>query len=169
MHDYDHKIRRVPEHVSSFEHLRPHAISISEITHSSHPADDYHDISTWLWDTTFEKLLALSDVDIRCGSKIASLFVEAGLTDIKIRRYMVPYSRWEGLTTEEKEIADYLETFVRDLVPVATRKAGENAGSEYSLEVEAAIDDARKYYEGYQGGRNFLWMYVVCGRKPEQL
>ncbi|KAF9729345.1 methyltransferase domain-containing protein [Paraphaeosphaeria minitans] len=112
-------------------------------------------------------LLALNDVDLYCGANIPSLFAEAGLTDIRITRYMVPYSRWEGLTREEKEMADYLETFVRDLIPVAIRKAGENAGPGHREEVEDAVRDAKKYHEAFDGGRNFLWMYVVCGWKPE--
>ncbi len=169
MHDFDHSLRHVPAHVSSLEHLRPHSITISEIANSSHPADIYHHHAPWLWDATFDKLLSLKDVDIRCGSHIPSLFAEAGLTDIMIRRYMVPYSRWEGLTREEKEFADYLETFIRDLVPVAIRKAGENAGSQYALEAEEAVADARRYHQAYEGGRDFLWMYVICGRKPEQM
>lgn len=167
MHDFDLMIRHVPENVSSLVHLRPHSMTISEDVNSSHRTDAYQHLSTWHWDTIFENLLALKGVDIRCGSKIASLFAAAGLTDIRIRRDMVPYSRWEGLTPEEKEFADYLETFVRDLVPVAIRKAGESAGPEFALEAKAAIEDARKYYEAYEGGRDFLWMYVVCGRKPK--
>ncbi|KAF2450248.1 hypothetical protein P171DRAFT_402538 [Karstenula rhodostoma CBS 690.94] len=112
-------------------------------------------------------LLALKDVDLYCGVHIASLFAEAGLTDIRVTRYLVPYSRWEGLTREEKEMADYLETVVRDIIPIAIRKAGENAGPEYGREVDEAVTDARKYLEAYDGGRDFLWLYVVCGRKPE--
>ncbi|KAJ8112650.1 hypothetical protein OPT61_g5022 [Boeremia exigua] len=167
MHDFSQAVRRVPAHVSSLEHLRPHSITIPEIANSSHPADAYHDPSPWLWEVTFEKLLALKGVDTHCGSKIPSLFAEAGLTDIRIRRYMVPYSRWEGLTKEEKDMADYLETFIRDLVPVAIRKAGQNAGPEYAQEAEEAIADTKRYHEAYEGGRDFLWMYVVCGRKAE--
>lgn len=167
MHDYDHRLRRVPKHVSSFEHLRPHSITVPEIVHSSHRTDAYHQPSPWLWDTVLGKLLALKNVDVRCGSKIPSLFAEAGLVEIKITRYMMPYSRWEGLTLEERANADYLETFVRNVVPVALRKTGENAGPAYAEEVEAAIANARKYSEAYEGGREFLWMYVVCGRKPK--
>lgn len=109
----------------------------------------------------------MKDVDLYCGSKIPSLFAEAGLTDIRIERYMIPYSRWKDLTEVERAFADYLETFARDVVPVAIRKAGENAGPEYAQEVEEAIRDVRRYHEAFEGGRNFLWMYVVCGRKPE--
>jgi len=71
------------------------------------------------------------------------------------------------LTEVERAFADYLETFARDVIPVAIRKARENAGPEYAQEVEAAIRDVRKYHEAFEGGRNFLWMYVVCGRKPK--
>ncbi|KAJ4379597.1 hypothetical protein N0V86_004778 [Didymella sp. IMI 355093] len=122
--------------------------------------------SPWLWETTLGKLLALKDVDLYCGSKIPSLFAEAGLTDLRIKRYMVPYSRWEDLTEAERGFADYLETFLRDVIPVAIRKAGENAGPKYTQEVEEAIKDVERYYKAFEGGRNFLWMYVVCGRKP---
>ncbi|KAL5394639.1 hypothetical protein PMIN02_004777 [Paraphaeosphaeria minitans] len=167
MHDFAHEIHHVPAHVSSLDHLRPHSIAISEIADASHPTDAYCHPAPWSWDTIFGKLLALNDVDLYCGANIPSLFAEAGLTDIRITRYMVPYSRWEGLTREEKEMADYLETFVRDLIPVAIRKAGENAGPGHREEVEDAVRDAKKYHEAFDGGRNFLWMYVVCGWKPE--
>ena len=167
MHDFSNAIHHIPAHVSSFEHLRPHAISISEIATASHPTDAYQHPSPWLWETTFGKLLALKGVDLYCGSKIPSLFADAGLTNIRIKRYMVPYSRWKDLTEVERAFADYLETFARDVIPVAIRKAGENAGPEYAREVEEAVRDVRKYYEAFEGGRNFLWMYVVCGRKPE--
>jgi hypothetical protein len=167
MHDLSNAIHHVPADISSLEHLRPHDITIEQIANSTHPTDAYQHPSPWLWDTIFGKLLALKDVDLYCGSKIPSLFADAGLTDIRIKRYMVPYSRWEGLTREEKAMADYLETFVRDLIPVAIRKAGENAGPEYAQEIETAVRDAKRYHKEFEGGRNFLWMYVVCGRKPE--
>ena len=167
MHDLSNAVHHVPEEVSSLEHLRPHDITIEQIANRSHPTDAYQQRSPWLWDTVLGKLLALKDVDLYCGSKIPSLFADAGLEDVCIRRYMVPYSRWDELTREEKEMADYLETFVRDLIPVAIRKAGDNAGPEYAGEIEEAVRDVKRYHEAYEGGRNFLWMYVVCGRKPE--
>lgn len=167
MHDFSNAVHHVPKHVSSFDHLRPHSISISEIANASHPTDAYQDLTPWLWETTFAKLLALKGVDLYCGSKIPSLFAEAGLVDIRIKRYMVPYSRWEDLTEAERAFADFLEPFVRDVIPVAIRKAGENDGPEFAQEVEEAIRDVKRYYENFEGGRNFLWMYVVCGRKPE--
>ncbi|KAL5374102.1 hypothetical protein DPSP01_012163 [Paraphaeosphaeria sporulosa] len=167
MHDLSHAIHHVPVDISSLEHLRPHSITISEIANVSHPTDAYCHPSPWSWAIIFGKLLALKDVDLYCGANIPSLFAEAGLTDIRITRYMVPFSRWDGLTREEREMADYLETFVRDLIPVAIQKAGESAGPEYAGEVEDAIRDARKYHEAFDEGRNSLWMYVVCGRKPE--
>lgn len=167
MHDFSNAIHHVPAHVSSLKYLRPHSISISEIETASHSTDAYQHPYPWLWETTLGKLLALKDVDLYCGSKIPSLFAEIGLVDISIKRYMVPYSRWDDLTEVERAFSDYLETFARDVMPVAIRKAGENAGPEYAQEVEEAIRDARRYHEAYEGGRNFLWMYVVCGRKPE--
>jgi hypothetical protein len=167
MHDFSCGIHHIPSQYSSLTHLRPHSITLSEIANSSHPADAYQHASPWLWDTTFGRLLALKGVDLYCGPNIPTLFAEAGLTDIKIRRYMIPYSRWEVLTKEERAMGDYLEGFLRDLIPVAIRKAGENAGPEYKEEAEEAVRDAKRYHEAYEGGRNFLWMYVVCGRKAE--
>ena len=167
MHDLSNAIHHVPAYVSSLKHLRPHDITIEQIANSTHPTDAYQHSSPWPWETILGKLLALQDVDLYCGSKIPSLFVDAGLTDIHVKRYMMPYSRWEGLTREEKAMADYLETFVRDMIPVAIRKAGESAGPEYAREIEKAVRDAKRYHEAFDGGRNFVWMYVVCGRKPE--
>ncbi|KAL6703576.1 hypothetical protein ACN47E_009521 [Coniothyrium glycines] len=167
MHDLSNQPHHVPSPVSSFEHLRPHDITMEQIRTTSHPTDAYQHASPWLWDTTFHKLLAVKHVDLYCGPNIPFLFANAGLVDMTIRRYMMPYSRWDGLTREETAISDYLETFVRDLVPMSIRKAGENAGPEYAAEAERAVEDAKRYHAAYDGGRNFLWMYVVCGRKPE--
>lgn len=167
MHDFSNAVHHVPAGVDSTAHLRPHTITMPEIVASSHLTDAYHEATPWLWETTLSKLLALKDVDLYCGPNIPFLFAKAGLVDITVRRYMVPYSTWEGLTREEQEMAEYLECFIRDYVPISLRKAGENAGPEYKEVVEEAIRDAKKYHEAYSGGRNFLWMYVVCGRKPE--
>lgn len=167
MHDFSNAVQHVPVGIDSTTHLRSHTITMAELAASSHPTDAYHQATPWLWETTTAKLLALKDVDIYCGRNIPFLFEKAGLVDITIRRYMVPYSTWDGLTREEQEIGEYLECFIRDYVPITLRKAGENAGPGYEDEVVAAILDAKKYHETYVGGRNFLWMYVVCGRKPE--
>lgn len=166
MHDLSCAIQHVPFSVSSLDHLRPHPITTSELANSSHPTNAFHRATPWRWETIFRKFLALKGVDLYCGSAIPALFAEAGLTDVSVTRYMVPYSRWEGLTEEEKAVADFYESFIRGVIPVSIRKAGENAGPEYAEEVEEAVRDAKRYHDAYDGGRNFLWMYVVCGRKP---
>ncbi|KAF3043991.1 hypothetical protein E8E12_004916 [Didymella heteroderae] len=163
MHDFSNAVHHIPTHFSSLERLRPHSISISEIANSSHPTDSYQNPSPWLWETTFGKLLALKDVDLYCGTKIPSLFAEAGLIDIRIKRYMIPYSRWGELTDAERAFADYLQTFARDVMPVAIRKAGENVGLAHAQEVEEAVKDVRRYYESFEGGRNFLWLTTRGG------
>lgn len=149
MHDFSNAVHHVPTHVTSLTHLRPHSISVSEIATASHRTDAYQHSSPWLWETTFGKLLALKGVDLYCGSKIPSLFAEFSLTDIRIKRYMFPYSRWDELTEAERVFADYPGSFARDVLPVAIRKAGEHAGPEYAQEVEEAIKDVRRYYEAF--------------------
>ena len=106
-------------------------------------------------------------MDIYCGSKIGSLFADAGLIDIHIKRYMFPFSKWDELTNEERETAEYIGIAWKEVLPILIRKAGDNAGAEYADDVEKGIRDVEKFYETFEGGRNFLWMYVVCGRKPE--
>ena len=167
MHDFSLDIHHLSAHISSLEHFRPQSITINEIANSSHPTDSYYSRSPFIWDSILDRLLARKDVDIYCGSKIGSLFANAGLTDIHIKRYMFPFGRWDELTSEERETADFLETSWKAVLPVVIRKSGENAGPEYAKDAEKAIQDMKKFYEGYEGGRNFLWLYVVCGRKPE--
>ncbi|OSS45178.1 hypothetical protein B5807_09373 [Epicoccum nigrum] len=167
MHDLSTKIQHILPHISSFEHFRPHSITINEIANSSHPTDSYYSPSAFIWDSILNKLLALKDVDSYCGSNIGSLFTDAGLTDIHIKRYMFPFGTWDELTGEERGTADYMGTSWKEVLPVLFKKAGENAGPEYAEDVVKAIRDVKKFYESYEGGRNFLWMYVVCGRKPE--
>ena len=95
------------------------------------------------------------------------MFADAGLTDIRIKRYMFPFGRWDELTSEERGMADYMGTAWKEVLPVLLKKAGDSAGPEYAEDAEKGIRDVKKYYETYEGGRNFMWMYVVCGRKPE--
>ena len=167
MHDLSTEIQHIPAHISSLEHFRPHAITINAIANSSHPTSSFCAPSTFIWDSILDKLLALKDVDIYCGSKIGSLFADAGLIDIHIKRYMFPFSKWDELTNQERETAEYIGIGWKEVLPILIRKAGDNAGAEYADDVEKGIRDVEKFYETFEGGRNFLWMYVVCGRKPE--
>jgi hypothetical protein len=167
MHDLSTDVQHIPAHISSLEHFRPHSITSNEIANSSHPTDSYCSPSTCIWDSILDKLLALKDVDIYCGSKIGSLFADAGLTDIRIKRYMFPFGRWDELTSEERGMADYIGTSWKEVLPILIKRAGDNAGPEYAEDVERGIRDVMKFYETFEGGKNFLWMYVVCGRKPE--
>lgn len=167
MHDLSNSIQHIPTHFSSFVHLRPHTITAAELATSTHPTNTYHHPTPWLWQTTLARLLAARNADLYIGDRLPSLFAAAGLQDVEVTRYMLPFSRWEELTQEEREVADYLEGFVRDVIPVAIRKAGDNVheGVVSGEEVESAVDDVGRYVEGYEGGRTFLWLYVVRGRK----
>src|SRR5690349_18112246 len=118
MHDLSTEIQHILPHISSLEHFRPHSITINEIANSSHPTDSYYSPSTFIWDSILNKLLALKDVDSYCGSNIGSLFTDAGLTDINIKRYMFPFGTWDELTGEERETADYLGTSWKEVLPV---------------------------------------------------
>lgn len=167
MHDVSHEIRQVIPHVNSLEHLRPHSITLSELATHGHPSEAYQVSNPSLWETTLAKLLAIKQADIYCGQNLPLYFSQAGLVDITVKRYMIPHGRWKDLTREEKEMADYIERFVRDVIPICIRKAGENAGPEHALDVQEAIQDVKKYHSKYESEKNFLWMYVVCGRKPQ--
>lgn len=110
MHDLSTEIQHIPAHISSLEHFHPQFITMNEIANSSHPPSSYCSPSAFIWGSILDKLLALKDVDIYCGSKIGSLFADAGLTDIHIKRYMSPFSKWDELTNEERETAEYIGT-----------------------------------------------------------
>ena len=167
MHDLDQQVQQVPSSLSSLELLRPHSLSIAQTAQHSHPTDAYYHPAPWTWPTTIGKLLSVSGADMHCGRNIAALFEKVGLVDIKVRRYMLPYGRWDDLTAEEKRMADYVETFVRNVLPLCVRRAGEGLGDEWEAEVEDAVEDLKRHSEAYEGGRYFMWMYAVCGRKVE--
>lgn len=167
MHDLDSQLQHIPSPLSSLEHLRPHSISIEQIAQRSHPTDAYYYPVPWKWEITLGKLLAVNGGDFYCGRNIAALFEEAGLVDIKVMRYMMPYSQWEGLTVEERAWAGYLEGFVKNALPVSIRRAGDELGGEWKGEAEEAVEDLKVYADRFDGARSFLWMYVVWGRKAE--
>lgn len=153
MQDFFNEAHHVPIDISYVAHLRPRSTSVSEIAIPSHSTDAYQEPSPWLWESTLGKLLVSKGVDLYCGSRIPSLFAEAGLTEIRIKWYIAPYSRRDGLTEAEKAFANYPKPFARDVLPVAIPKAGEHAGPEYARKVKEAIKDMRQYYEAFNGGR----------------
>ncbi|KAF3003666.1 hypothetical protein E8E13_008392 [Curvularia kusanoi] len=167
MHELSTEVYNIPDNVTSLEYLRPHAITIDQLANSSHPSDASSNRLPFLWEAILNKLLALKGVDPHCAPKIPTLFEAAGLRDIHIKRYMFPWGRWEGQTREEQAIADYTVATTLEIMPVALRKAGEDAGPEYSEETEAALKDIERFQQVLSEGRNFIWICVICGRKPE--
>jgi hypothetical protein len=165
MHDLDMSRYRAPEPITPSQRasFRPHSLTLAEVESKSHPADAWRTPCSWL--TTFGKLSAAKGLDVHCGKRLPLLFVEAGLEDVQIKRYMYPFTVWEGMTDVEKTFATYHKKGMGKHFPHLIRKLGQGQNTVAQEDVEKAYEGARKENEGSESSRGFVWIYVVCGRK----
>jgi hypothetical protein len=166
MHDLDMRIYRTPEPMTSADRamLNPHALTLAELQKRSHPTEAWHETCTWV--TTINRLSAAKGLDGECGLHLPSLFVDAGLEDVRIKRYIYPYSMSDGYTEVEKKFAQHHREGMGVHLPDLIRKLGQGQDVVSHEDVENACEGARKENENWETGRKFIWMYVVCGRKP---
>jgi hypothetical protein len=166
MHDLDISVHRVPDPMthSQREALHPHSITLSELSSRSHAADAL--LGPCDWTEIFAKLCTARGMALDCGRKIPHMFVEAGLENIQIKRYMYPMSVWEGLTDAEEKLALHHRDQIGRHMPEAIKKVGQSQDIIGKEEVERACEGAREENELWDRNRGFIFMYAVCGRKP---
>jgi hypothetical protein len=51
------------------------------------------------------------------------------------------------------------------MVPGMLKKMKSDLGVS-DAEAEDVLREAREHLDVWEGGRDFMWIYVVCGRKP---
>jgi hypothetical protein len=166
MHDLDISIHRVPAHTtpSQREALHPHSLTLSELSSRSHAADAL--LAPCEWTDTFAKLCVAKGMDLNCGQKIPYMFVEAGLENIQIKRYIYPIGGWDGWTDAEQKLAVHHRDQIGSHMPQAIKKAGQGQDVVSKENVERACEGARKENEMWDNNTAFIFMYAVCGMKP---
>lgn len=168
MHDLDISLHRVPENTTPELRaaLHPHSITFSELQSRSHPADAMLVNEPWV--ITFQQLCATKGMDATCGRELPRIFSEAGLEDVRIKRYMYPMGLWEGMTEVEKKFAVHHRDGMGVHMGEAIRKVGEGQDVVSKEDVEKAVQGANKEHERWDRNRGFVFIYAVCGRKPLQ-
>jgi hypothetical protein len=168
MHDLNMRIYRVPSPTTSTDRamLNPHTLTLAEMQKNSHPTEAWHEPRVWL--ETLNQLSAAKGLDGECGLHLPGEFVEAGLEDVRIKRYIYPYSMSEGYTDVEKNFARHHREGMGGHLSDLIKKMGQGQNVVSQEDVEKAVEDAKKANEkeNWGTGGEFIWMYVVCGRKP---
>lgn len=118
------------------------------------------------WRIIWHNLMRSRGLEPRIGSLLAKYFEDAGLEEIRVERYLLPFGIWEGMTEAQRCMAPVHEAFVRDDAPVLIRKLG-SANSMSSEEVGKVLEDLKAFVERFEGNREFGWVYVVYGRKAQ--
>ncbi|KAF2477977.1 S-adenosyl-L-methionine-dependent methyltransferase [Lindgomyces ingoldianus] len=170
MQEADYHWYRIPMFPSSpspaAETFASHNLTLSELTAEIHPSERLK--SETLWSQTMNALLLAKHLNPHAGSSLASLMSAAGLVDINIRRYISPAGVWPGLTPEASAFGKYVGKQTPLMYVPAIRKLGRETGWDEG-EVEAAVRNLEAEFEGREDGqRLWFWVYVVCGRKPNE-
>lgn len=118
------------------------------------------------WRAIWHNLMRSRGLEPRIGSLLAGYFVDAGLEEIRVERYVLPFGIWEGMTDAQRCMAPVHEAFVREDAPVLIRKLG-SANSMSSEEVDKVVEDLKAFVERFEGNREFGWVYIVYGRKAQ--
>ncbi|KAF2195246.1 S-adenosyl-L-methionine-dependent methyltransferase [Zopfia rhizophila CBS 207.26] len=169
MQEADYHWYRVPRSESELppsETFASHDLSMKELQARSHLSEAY--LCESQWQHTMSSLLRAKSLNPHAGSALASHMAAAGLTDIRIRRYISPSGVWPGLTREAAAFGNYVGKQTPLMYVPTIRKLGEETGWDSGV-VEEAVQYLEKEFEGEDAEeyRLWFWVYVVCGRKPE--
>lgn len=165
MHDLDMSIHRIPHSITATQHktLRPHNLPVDQVRSTADPTHAF--LSRPQWQITLDKLLNAKGLDPTCGSRLPGLFVDAGLQDVQVRRYLYPLSVWEGSTEAEKRCAEHHKGTMGNELPMMLKKLGTGSHLVGDVELQSAIQGAEAERDEWERSRGFIWLYVVSGRK----
>jgi hypothetical protein len=167
MHDLDFSAYRVPENATAEqrEAIRPHALTLEEFQNESHPAEKWR--APGGWHETFAELCTNKGMDSQCGGKLLTWFMENGLEDVRVKRYVYSTSVWEGMTDLENKFAQFHKDYSANDLMAAVRKLGQGQDAISQEKVEEAAAGVKKEVDdGWTSTRGFHFVYAVCGRKP---
>ncbi|CAO2654269.1 Nn.00g110020.m01.CDS01 [Neocucurbitaria sp. VM-36] len=165
MHDLDMSTHHVPHDITPTQRgdVLPHNLTLHEAQSNAHPTSSW--ISRPPWQTTFDKLVNAKGLDSTAGSLLPGLFADTGLQDVRIRRYLYPYSMWNEQTEEQKRFAKHHRRTLGDVMPMMIKRQGAGSDLVDEAELQRAIKSAEAERDEWDGGRSFAWVYVVCGQK----
>ncbi|KAH3990333.1 hypothetical protein HBH70_167450 [Parastagonospora nodorum] len=118
------------------------------------------------WITINYRLCRTKGLESLCGEKLPRWFVEAGLEDVQIKRYMLPMGQWEGMTEAERKFGEHYPIGIGASMLVSMRKLGQGQNEVSQEDIEKGVEGANKVKQEWQKYRGFFWVYAVCGRKP---
>lgn len=118
------------------------------------------------WRVVWHNMMRARGLEPRIGTLLGSYLENAGLEDVQVERYVLPFGTWEGMTEAQRRMAPIHEAFVRDDAPDLIRKLG-NVGSMSSEEVGKVIEDLKAFVGRFHGNREHGWIYVVYGKKAQ--
>ncbi|KAF9699117.1 hypothetical protein EKO04_002857 [Ascochyta lentis] len=117
------------------------------------------------WRAVWQNLMRFRGLEPRVGALLANYFEDAGLKDVRIKRYVLPFGTWDGMTDAQRRMAPIHKAFVRDDAPGLIRKLGNAMASMSWEKVDKVVEDSKGFVDRFEGNREFGWVYVVCGRK----
>ncbi|MCJ1400901.1 hypothetical protein MMC11_004112 [Xylographa trunciseda] len=122
--------------------------------------------SEWKWMQAVYRGAAQKGLDVECGSNIRGYMQAAGLVDVQVREFRIPYGTWEaGERPETSHIGEHTarENWILyyHMIPKMVN------GLEYSHE---EVEDLRSQVRrdmGPEKGKDWVF-YVTRGRKPRE-
>lgn len=118
----------------------------------------------WKWQHEIRRGAAQLGLDLDIGLHAASYMRKAGLVDVTVEKYMVPYGTWLAAAKPEtgrigaNHARDMGPVFSENMLPGITR--GLDLGEK---EMEELKGECRRCLEGEEG--KYWWFMVTVGRK----
>lgn len=118
----------------------------------------------WKWQLAMRRGASELGLDLDVGLHAESYMLKAGLVDVKVEKYKVPFGTWMiDERPETRRIGidqdrDLGGVFSGSILPGVTRKLGLG-----KAEMEKLQDECRRCLKGKEG--KYWWFYVTVGRK----
>lgn len=118
----------------------------------------------WDWVRTLEQGAARKRLDLFCGSNAAGYMREAGLVDVRVRKYGVPFGEWAGgERPESRRIGRLQATELAPLYEALVPRMVDGLGLSEE-EVRGLVEKSRGCLKAEDG---LEWtFYVTVGRRP---
>lgn len=135
----------------------------AEISYNAHDADRVIS-ADWKWLRMMHRGAAKLGLDLEIGLHAEKYMREAGLEDVTVRKYVVPFGSWlAGEKPETRKIGadnerDLGHVFSESILPGVTRKMGLG-----EAELKELKDECRRCLRGADG--HYWLFYVTTGRK----
>ncbi|KAL8642056.1 MAG: hypothetical protein Q9228_001222 [Teloschistes exilis] len=119
----------------------------------------------WKWHLAMRRGAPELGLDLNIGLHAQRYMEEAGLIDVQVVKYMVPFGTWlAGERPETRKIGEHSagemgKVFSQSILPGVTRNLGIPEDEMRELQVEC-----KRCLAGEEG--KYWWFYVVWGRKP---